>query len=148
MKSEYENLPKKLDEHQTNIDQIKSKISELIFKKDYLESLIFDDKLVEFKEREDHDLGEIYTNELDIFDYKKVKSIDLSDYLKKYGEKCDHYFASFTSDGDIIMITFGFNMFQRTRYLILHLIDITNNVVKKSKQIADDLYHDYGFNYR
>ncbi len=62
MKSEYENLSKKLDEHQTNIDQIKSKISELLFEKDNLESLIFDGKLIEFKEREDNDLGEIYTN--------------------------------------------------------------------------------------
>jgi len=99
MKSEYENLSKQLDDRQTNIDQIKSKISELLFEKDNLESLIFDGKLVEFKEREDHDLGEIYTNELDIFDYKKVKSIDQSDHLKKYGKRCDHYFASFTSDG-------------------------------------------------
>ena len=76
-----------------------------------------------------------------------MKSIDLSNHFKKYEEEFDHYFASFTSDGDIIMITFGFNMFERSRYLILHLIDITNNVVKKSKQIADDLYHDYGFSY-
>jgi hypothetical protein len=30
----------------------------------------------------------------------------------------------------------------------LHLIDINKNVVKKSKQIADDLYHDYGFSYK
>jgi len=144
MKSEYENFSKQLDDRQTNIVQIKSKI----FEKDNLEILIFDGKLVEFKEREDHDLGEIYTNELDIFDYKKVKSIDQSDHLKKYGKRCDHYFASFTSDGDIIMITFGLNTFDRSNYLILHLIDINKNVVKKSKQIADDLYHDYSFSYK
>jgi hypothetical protein len=147
MKSEYENLSKQLDERQTNIDKIKSKTSELIFEKDNLESLIFDGKLVEFKESEDHDLGELYSNEIDIFENKKVKSIDLSNHFKKYNEKCDHYFASFTSDGDIIMITFGFNTFEISNYLILHLIDINKNVVKKSKQIADDLYHDYGFSY-
>jgi len=153
MKSENENWSKQLVEHKTNMDQVKSKTSQLLFEKDNLESLIFDGKLVQFKESADHDLGEVYSNEFDIFDSNKVKSIDLSGHFKEDEEKCSHYLASFTSDGDIIMLTLGNNRYERCNYLIVHLIDINKNVVKKSKQIDDELYYyglelyDYGFSY-
>ena len=141
MKSENENWSKQLAENQINIDQIKNKTSQLLFEKDNLESLIFDGKLVQFKESADHDLGEVYSNELDIFDSNKVKTMDLSGHFKdkeeEEEEECSHYLATFTSDGDIIMISFGRYTFERANYVTLKIFDINKNVVKKRQDIDE-----------
>jgi hypothetical protein len=77
--------------------------------------------------------------------------MDLSGHFKdkeeEEEEECSHYLATFTSDGDIIMISFGRYTFERANYVTLKIFDINKNVVKKRQDIDEQLFHDYGFSY-
>ena len=96
MKLENEKWLKCLAEHEINNnlnEQVKDGLSRLSIETENLKSLIFDGKMVEFKESK-NDLGEICIIELDDFFNHEILRVDLSKHFKQY-KQCqgDHRIA-------------------------------------------------------